>query len=235
MPACKIIAGKMLGHDGAQKMENISLLSTFLLFKLMSQQISPTNVTQLVFVRFIDEIQEIFFCCKELPEMSKGKDVFNVSWTFPGRTVLASVLMVPCQWLAPREQENPDIVSTHYFLYREVLISKSLESKLKKVFDDVIKMINFIKQRPVHSKMFKKLCESLDKEHVNLLLYTEIQCLSRRRVLNMTFHLKNELQCLAYLADIFDHMNLLNKKLQGSNDNILRVTSSDKILRFKKG
>ncbi|KRZ47869.1 hypothetical protein T02_2167 [Trichinella nativa] len=39
-----------------------------------------------------------------MPEMSKGKDVFNVSWTFPGRTVLASVLMVPCQWLAPRER-----------------------------------------------------------------------------------------------------------------------------------
>ncbi|KRX52127.1 Zinc finger BED domain-containing protein 5 [Trichinella sp. T9] len=220
----------------------------------MSQQISPTNVTQLVFVRFIDEIQEFFFCCKELPEMSKGKDVFNVSWTFPGRTVLASVLMVPCQWLAPREQENPDIVSTHYFLYREVLISKSLEGKLKKVFDDVIKMINFIKQRPVHSKMFKKLCESLDKEHVNLLLYTEIQWLSRGRVLNRVFQLnelqiyfeqndkpnfskcfehKKWLQSLAYLADIFDHIYLLNKKLQSSNKNIL--TSSDKILRFKKG
>ncbi|KRY27125.1 Zinc finger BED domain-containing protein 5 [Trichinella spiralis] len=104
-------------------------------------------------------------------------------------------------------------------------------------------MINFIKQRPVHSKMFKKLCESLDKEH----------WLSRGRVLNRVFQLnelqiyfeqndkpnfskcfehKKWLQSLAYLADIFGHTNLLNKKLQGSNENIL--TSNDKILRFKK-
>ncbi|OUC43779.1 hypothetical protein D917_09528, partial [Trichinella nativa] len=162
MPVCKIITGKMLEHDGAQKMENIPLSSTFLLFKLMSQQISPTNVTQLVFVRFINkchEIQEIFFCCKELPEMSKGKDVFNVlslhletkdlSWkNCVGICTDGALSMVGSTrgFVSLVKQENPDIVSTHYFLYREVLISKSLESKLKKVFDDVRKMINIIKQ-----------------------------------------------------------------------------------------
>ena len=56
------------------------------------------------------------------------------------------------------KQENPDIISTHCFLQREVLISKSLGDVLKIVFDDVIKMVNFIKQRPVHSRMFRRLC-----------------------------------------------------------------------------
>jgi hypothetical protein len=39
-----------------------------------------TNRSDVVaFVRFINdgEIQENFFCCKELPETSKGQDIFN--------------------------------------------------------------------------------------------------------------------------------------------------------------
>ena len=152
------------------------------------------------------------------------------------------------------KKENPDVMSTHCFLHREMLISKSLGGELKKVFDDATKMVNFIKQRPVHSRMFKRLCENLDKEHINLLLHTEIRWLSRGRVLNRVFELKDALQeyfqennkqdfamCfedekwlqgLAYLADIFHHMNQLNKSLQGPRENVL--TSSDKILAFKR-
>jgi hypothetical protein len=40
-----------------------------------------TNISYVVaFVRFVNdvEIQENFFCCKELPETSKGQDMFNV-------------------------------------------------------------------------------------------------------------------------------------------------------------
>jgi hypothetical protein len=39
-----------------------------------------TNKSYVVaFVRFVNdgEIQENFFCCKELPEMRKGQDIFN--------------------------------------------------------------------------------------------------------------------------------------------------------------
>ena len=35
------------------------------------------------------------------------------------------------------EQENPDVVSSLFFLHREVLISKSLGDVMKTVFDDV--------------------------------------------------------------------------------------------------
>jgi hypothetical protein len=65
------------------------------------------------------------------------------------------------------KEENYDVVTTHYFLHREVLVSKTLGDEMKKVLDDATKMVNFIKQRPVHSRMFKKLCENLDKEHMS--------------------------------------------------------------------
>jgi hypothetical protein len=77
--------------------------------------------------------------------------------------------------------------------------------------------------------MFKKLCENLDNQHIDLLLHTEIRWLSRGSVLNRVFELKGELQdyfqensrpnfakCfedeewlekLTYLADTFYHMN----------------------------
>jgi hypothetical protein len=42
--------------------------------------------------------------------------------------------------------------------------------------------------------MFKKLCQNLDKQHINLLLHTEIRWLSRGRVLNRMSVLKTELQ-----------------------------------------
>jgi hypothetical protein len=40
----------------------------------------------------------------------------------------------------------------------------------------------------------KKPCENLDKEHINLLLHTEVRWLSRGRVLNRVFEVKCEFQ-----------------------------------------
>jgi uncharacterized protein YlaI len=54
-----------------------------------------------------------------------------------------------------------------------VLVSKTLGDEMKKILDDATKNVKFIKQRPVHSRMFKN-CENLDKQHIDLLLHTEI-------------------------------------------------------------
>ena len=161
------------------------------------------NCHVVAFVRFVNEgeIQEnIFLCCKELSETSKGIDVFNVLSSYlETRDLSWKDCVGICADGAPSmvgsikgfvslvKQENPGIISTHCFLHREVLVSKSLGDELKKVFDDATKMVNFIKQRPVHSRMFKRLCENLDKEHRNLLLCTEIRWLSRGKVLNRVF------------------------------------------------
>jgi hypothetical protein len=52
---------------------------------------------------------------------------------------------MPHQWLAPLEvlpllkKENPDVVTAHCFIHREVLVSKTLGGEIKKVLDDAIK------------------------------------------------------------------------------------------------
>ncbi|GFQ86280.1 zinc finger BED domain-containing protein 5 [Trichonephila clavata] len=86
-------------------------------------------------------------------------------------------------------------------------------------------------------------------EYESLLFYTEIRWLSRGKVLTRLFELRHEVReflltqnmleiCqhldddywiakLAYMADIFQHLNELNKKMKGRNENIL--TCSDKL------
>ena len=227
------------------------------------------HINVIAFVTFVNdgEIQEIFLCCKELPQTSKGIDIFNILSSY---LVTRGLSRRECVGIstdgAPSmvgflqgftshiKQENPDIILTQCFFTERCCFQKHLENELKTVFVDVSKMVNFIKQRPVHSRMFKRLCENLDKEHLNLLLHAEIRWLSRRRVLNKLFELKDELhkyfqetnkqgfaKCFedehwrqrpSYFADIFHQMNQLNKSLLGPKENIL--TSSYKILAFKR-
>ena len=94
-----------------------------------------------------------------------------------------------------------------------------------------------------------KLDRSINHYH-----YTEIRWLSRSKVLARLFELPNEvirfllnqemselhqllednhwMAKLAYMTDIFEHLNELNKKMQGRNENLL--TCSDKLNGFKR-
>jgi hypothetical protein len=101
-----------------------------------------TNTIYVVaFVRFVNdgEIQEIFSCCKELPRTSIGQDMFNVlssyletkglSWencvgicTDGARSMVGFIRAVV--YLV--KKENPDVVTTHCFIHREMLVSTTL-------------------------------------------------------------------------------------------------------------
>ncbi len=107
-------------------------------------------------------------------------------------------------------------------------------------------MVNSIKQRPLRSRIFARLCENMQKDYVTLLLHTEARWLSRGKVLTRVFELRQELllffkennkasfcECLestnwqmklAYLANIYQHLNNLNTSMQGTKENILTST-----------
>ena len=116
-------------------------------------------------------------------------------------------------------------------IHREALVARELSPELGATVEIVIKLINFIKTRPLKSKVFEKLFAEMNAEHRSLMFY----CLSRWLLLVKSFKRVHELldelhaflqkqknqfaDCLAenkfllksdYLCDMFAKLNKLN-------------------------
>eukprot|EP00096_Caligus_rogercresseyi_P005480 TRINITY_DN2100_c0_g1_i1.p1 TRINITY_DN2100_c0_g1~~TRINITY_DN2100_c0_g1_i1.p1 ORF type:complete len:323 (+),score=-15.95 TRINITY_DN2100_c0_g1_i1:38-970(+) len=119
-----------------------------------------------------------------------------------------------------------------------------MPADLKTVLDKTVKMVNFVKARPLNKRIFTALCNEMDSDHTSLLLHTEVRWLSRGKVLTRVFELKDELKMFfvdhsfhlsdslhdeeflsrsAYLGEIFSRLNELNLGLQGLSANIFIV------------
>ena len=142
------------------------------------------------------------------------------------------------------KNEVPHIKITH----RHALAAKSLPSKLKHSLSTAISAVNFIRGRALNHRLFRALCEEVGAQHIVLLFHTEVRWLSRGRMLTRVFEMREEI-CqflrkqssnlvddfdnrdftirLAYMADIFSHLNELNTSMQGSMMNI--ITAKEKI------
>ena len=96
---------------------------------------------------------------------------------------------------------NSEIIITHCFLHREVLIGKTLNSDLTQVWKEVIEMVNYIKARPLKSRLFTKLCKEMEANYENLLLHTEARWLSRGKALSRVYELKEEMLAFLVLKD----------------------------------
>ena len=128
-----------------------------------------------------------------------------------------------------------------------------MKADVNAVLADAVKIVNFVKARPLNSRLFSNLCKEMNSDHDTLLLHTEVRWLSRGNVLQRLFELKDELRLflldaksplascfsnarwlviLAYMADIFEKLNILNTSLQGPNTHILLL--NDKICAFIK-
>jgi len=78
--------------------------------------------------------------------------------------------------------------SSHCMIHRQALAEK-LSISFKKALDEVVKIINFIKSRPLQNRLFKILCEGMGSVHTSLLLHTEVRWLSRGKILTRIFEL----------------------------------------------
>ena len=142
---------------------------------------------------------------------------------------------------------------THCFLHRQNLASRQMSPELHEVLSIAVKTVNYIKKNALHSRCFAALCDRLDSDHLQLLYYCEVRWLSKGRVFNRLFELRQEVNIflndqsspladhyvddcfcakLAYLSDVFDQLNQLNLSMQGRNSSLFLV--ADKIEGFKK-
>ena len=144
------------------------------------------------------------------------------------------------------KNKAPNLVTTHCFIHREALDSKTLPDALKCVFDVVIKSVNYIKSSALNNRLFRKLCEDLNSEHKQPLYYTKVRWLSRGNLVARVFKLRDEIKIfletakpelavhfenvkflsrLAYLVDIFEALNQLNLKMQGKGKDIIQYVN----------
>ena len=64
--------------------------------------------------------------------------------------------MVGCiKGLAFFKEQNGNVIATHCFLQREILMSGTLRKKLAKILDQVVQRMSFNKTRSVKSRLFE--------------------------------------------------------------------------------
>ena len=90
-----------------------------------------------------------------------------------------------------------------------------------------MQVVNFIRGRPLHQRLFKLFCEKMGNEHQVLLFHTEVRWLCREKILTRMAEIKDEIAIflreyqsnfaekfddevfilfLSYLADISSHL-----------------------------
>ncbi|GFT70681.1 SCAN domain-containing protein 3 [Trichonephila clavipes] len=192
---CKIPISNDTIHRRIKDMsENIEQNSAKTLANLnFALQVNETtditgNAQLIAFVRFIHENDIInqFLCCRELPDFTTGKHIFQVisSYLEEIKVSLKSCIGI-CTDGAPAmtghlkgfvahvKELNEDILVTHCFLHREALVTKFLPSDLKIVLEQCVKMVNYIKSRPLKSRLFSKLCQAMEAKYESVLLHTK--------------------------------------------------------------
>lgn len=141
------------------------------------------------------------------------------------------------------KEKNAEVTGIHCFIHRQALAAKTLPNELNAVLKQCIKIVNYIKNSALNTRLFKTLCEDLGSDHKTLLFHTQVRWLSKGNMLDRLFDLRDEVitflenlkqnelsmefkkpstqVSLAYLSNFFDSLNSLNLKLQGGESNIV--------------
>ena len=67
------------------------------------------------------------------------------------------------------QEVAPDATWVHCSIHREALAAKGMADSMKDVLDTTVKMVNFVKARPLNSCVFSALCNDMGSDHVTLL------------------------------------------------------------------
>ncbi|XP_076343408.1 protein FAM200B-like [Tachypleus tridentatus] len=240
-----------------QKLQAAVEASYFVAYKVAEQQKCHTIAENLIMPYAYemvskDKIKEEFLLCEDLLTTTK-REISSISSVSLPQMDWNSVQQVSVDG-APSmmgrnrglrgliQAVNPEISVDHCIIHRYSLGSKSLPGNLKLVFEDVLKIVNFIKSRDVNSRIFRELCKEMGEQYQVLLYHTDVRWLSRGKVVRRVIELRTALQeflkqeespfatkftdkewsaRLCYLADIFAELNSDNLQLQGQNTTVI--------------
>lgn len=149
-------------------------------------------------------------------------------------------------------RNKSNIIIIHCFLHGENLATKTIQEELYLVLTDVISMINFIESKVLNSRIFNAMFDEMGSQYKSLLYYSDARWLSRGKIFSRVISLRSEIHIflteknhsfaekfndptwvamIAFLSDIFEHLNHLNTEMQGKNQTIVDI--GEQILSFK--
>ncbi|GFX88874.1 SCAN domain-containing protein 3 [Trichonephila clavipes] len=91
------------------------------------------------------------------------------------------------------KQKSPLCIWTHCMIHREALASKEISLGLNIVLMTVVTVVNYIKMRPLKSRIFSGLCKDMGAVYSSLLFDCEARWLSRGKFLQRVYELRNEI------------------------------------------
>ena len=148
----------------------------------------------------------------------------------------------------------PGIFVIHCVIHRHHLAAKNLSGKLYDSIQIVVKAINKIKSHSLNDRIFRKLCHDNEEEFERLIFHTEVRWLSKGNCLKRCYDLFDTVveflqgvdsglsdtlsgirHDVAYLTDIFSHLNSANIQMQGNKMTLVKVKSIMSTLIAKLG
>ncbi|XP_077974121.1 protein FAM200C-like [Styela clava] len=239
----------------------------------MYQLDETTDVASLsqlaVFVRYVKEdvIKEDFLFCQPLTTSTKAIDVKKLVDNFFRNNDLSwNMVCAICSDGAPAmlgrksgfgalvKADAPHVTVTHCLLHRHALATRTFSPKLAEVLTIVVECVNYMRNSALKHRIFKVLYNEMGSEFEVLLYYSNVQWLSRGKVLNRVFALRVEsavflrehqhchadcfensefILVLAYMADIFRALSHLNQQMQGGGVNIIEAEEHLKAFQKK--
>ena len=149
----------------------------------------------MVFVRYFDtnDFVEQFLFCRPLAKNTTGEEIFKkVDFFFEEHQLEWSNCVSVCADGAPAmmgsnkgfmsfvKRKNNNI---HCLLHRENLATKEIQENLAIVFKEVVSVVNYIKSRPLNTRLFRALCDEMGAELSGLLFHSTVRWLSRGKML----------------------------------------------------
>uniref|UniRef100_A0A8C6UL32 Uncharacterized protein n=1 Tax=Neogobius melanostomus TaxID=47308 RepID=A0A8C6UL32_9GOBI len=139
------------------------------------------------------------------------------------------------------QESGGETVKMHCIIHQEALCAKIVG--LSDVMNTVVKTVNTIRARGLNHRQFQAFLSEVDAEYGDLLYHSEVRWLSRGAVLHRFFSLRSEIDTflkekkqplnelsdplwladLAFLVDLTDHLNRLNKSLQGKEQLVTQL------------
>uniref|UniRef100_UPI00358F611A protein FAM200C-like n=1 Tax=Myxine glutinosa TaxID=7769 RepID=UPI00358F611A len=189
----------------------------------------------LVFARYLAgfAVKEEFLFCSPLKTTTKSVDIMNIvnhfmeengiEWTKLGSLCMdgaPAMMGKRSGFVALVKDKCPDVIVTHCVLHRHALATKTLPKELGDVMAIVVTAVNFIRARALNHRLFQ--------------LRQEIEIFLREKGNDLADYFGDPVFVarLAYISDIFGHLNALNISLQGSSLTIVEV--AERINSFRE-